>query len=48
MSGTRSRIIIFSLAWLAVSLPAAAQEWSPLKRGTDNVEIMGHVVAGAI
>ncbi len=46
MSGSRSRVFFLSLAVMASSLPATAQEWSPLKRGTDNVEVLGHLPLG--
>jgi hypothetical protein len=34
------------LAGLLVALPLSGQEWSPLNRGSDNIEVLGHLPLG--
>jgi hypothetical protein len=46
MPGSRIRPFIVSLPLLALALPAAAQDWTPLKRGSDNIEVLGHLPLG--
>ena len=31
---------------VAVAAPLLAQEWTPLKRGSDNIEVLGHLPLG--
>ncbi len=40
------RRTLIAAALLVLTPPAAAQEWSPLKRGSDNVEVLGHLPLG--
>lgn len=34
------------LAGFLVALPVSAQEWSPISRGSDNIEVLGHLPLG--
>ncbi len=40
------RPFLITAVLIALSLPATAQEWSPLKRGSDNIEVLGHLPLG--
>ena len=43
---TRSYAFAFLAAGLFSAAPLAAQEWTPLKRGSDNIEVLGHIPLG--
>ncbi len=43
---TRSRAPILLAVGLLSAAPLAAQEWTPLKRGSDNIEVLGHIPLG--
>ncbi len=46
MSLNRFRLFAVAIVLTAFSLPATAQQWSPLKRGSDNIEVQGHLPLG--
>ena len=46
MKFTSVRTAPLVLAGLLVALPLSAQEWSPLDRGSDNIEVLGHLPLG--
>ena len=43
-TSVRSAVLIF--AGLLVTLPVSGQQWSPLNRGSDNMEVLGHLPLG--
>ena len=46
MPVSRIRPFAITVVLMVLSLPAAAQEWSPLKRGSDNIDVLGHLPLG--
>lgn len=46
MSALRFRVIALAAFTTFLSLPAAAQDWSPLKRGSENIDVLGHLPLG--
>ena len=46
MKVTSLRSAPLILAGLLVALPISGQEWSPLNRGSDNIEVLGHLPLG--
>ena len=45
VTSLRAMAVAF-LVGVAVATPTTAQEWSPLNRGSDNIEVLGHVPLG--
>lgn len=43
---TRSRALVLLAVGVLSAAPLAAQEWTPLKRGSDNIEVLGHIPLG--
>ena len=43
---TRSYAFTFLAVGLLSAAPLAAQEWTPLERGSDNIEVLGHIPLG--
>jgi hypothetical protein len=43
---TRSHALVLVAVGLVSAVPLAAQEWTPLKRGSDNMEVLGHIPLG--